>query len=77
VIVGFSRPASEKCPPDVSDAACVKRITIDPAEIESLWGDRQIKIARLSLMFAYFVFTGSFGTLVGLIVLREAKKRTS
>jgi hypothetical protein len=42
-----------------------------------LWGDRQIKIARLSLMFAYFVFTGSFGTLVGLIVLREAKKRAS
>jgi hypothetical protein len=77
VIVGFSRPPSEQCPPSVSDAACVKRITIDPAEIESLWGDRQIKIARLSLMFAYFVFTGSFGTLVGLIVLREAKKRAS
>jgi len=76
VIVGFTRPANDKCPPDVSHAVCVKRVTTDPAEIESLWGDRRIKVARLSLMFAYFLFTGAFGTLVGLVVLREAKKRT-
>lgn len=75
VIVGFTRPANTKCPPDISDATCVKNVTTDPAEIASVWGDRQIRIARLALMFAYFLFTACFGTLVGLIVLREAQKR--
>jgi hypothetical protein len=75
VIVGFFRPENDKCPPNISDAKCVKNVSIDPAEIASVWGDRQIRIARLSLMFAYFLFTGCFGTLVGLLVLREAQKR--
>jgi hypothetical protein len=71
-IVGFTRPPNKPpCTAEVSDAQCIKLVTFDLAEIESYWGDGRIRLARLSLIFAYLLFTGSFGALVGLIVLRE------
>lgn len=73
-LVGFTRPTNkEPCTAEVSDAECIKLVTFDPAAIESHWGDGRIRVARLSLIFSYLLFTGSFGALVGLIVLRERK----
>jgi hypothetical protein len=71
-VVGFSRPIKPPCTAEVSDAECIKRITFDTSVIESFWGDRRIRIAKLSLMLAYLLFTGAFGALIGLIVLRES-----
>lgn len=73
-VVGFVRPDKPPCPKEVSDAQCIKMVTLDPAEIAAFWGDRQIRLAKLSLTFSYLLFTGSFGALVGLVVLREALK---
>ncbi len=70
-IVGFSRPTRPPCTAEVSDETCIKLVTLDPVEIESFWGSSQVRLARLSLIFSYLLFTGSFGGLVGLIVLRE------
>lgn len=70
-VVGFTRPTRHPCTAEVSDAQCIKFVTTDPAEIASFWGDRQVRLATLSLIFSYLFFTGSFGTLVGLIVLRD------
>ena len=70
-IVGFARPTTPPCPADVSDAECIKRLTLNPSIIASFWGDRQVRIATLLLIFLYLFFTGSFGTLIGLIILRE------
>lgn len=73
-VVGFTKPPDKPpCLPDDSDAQCIKRLTFDPAIIESYWGGGRIRLARLSLIFSYLLFTGSFGALVGLVVLRERK----
>jgi len=74
-VVGFTRPLRPPCTAEVSDAECIKAVTTDPSAIASFWGDRQIKIATLSLMFSYILFTSSFGTLVGLLVLKESKRQ--
>jgi serine/threonine protein kinase len=66
-IVGFIRPTTPPCPPEVSDAECIKRITFDPSAIDSFWGDRQVRIAKLSFIFSYLCFTTSVGLLIGLI----------
>lgn len=77
VIVGFSRPVKPPCTQEISDEECIKRVTMDPASISSFWGDGQIRMARLSLMFSYLAFTGSFGLLVGLVVLKEGLRRSA
>lgn len=71
-VVGFTKPNKELCM-EVSDAECIELLTFNPAAIESYWGDGRIRLARLSLIFSYLLFTGSFGALVGLVVLRERK----
>ncbi len=70
-VVGYSRPIKPPCTAEVSDAECIRKITFDPSAIESFWGDRQIRVARLLLTLAYLTLTGSFGSLVGLLLLRE------
>lgn len=71
LIVGFSRPKKPPCTEEVSDRECLKLVTLDPAEIEAFWGERQVRLARLSLIFSYLFFTGSFGMLIGLLILKE------
>jgi len=73
-VVGFTRPVKPLCTAEISNAECIKLVTTDPAEIASFWGDRQVQLARLSLIFSYLLFTGSFGTLIGLIILREGQE---
>ena len=70
-LAGFSRPNRPPCTEEVSDAACIKLISSNPANIESFWGDRQIRVAKIALIFSCLLFTGSFGALVGLVVLRS------
>lgn len=75
-LVGFVRPHRPPCPEEVSDAECIKRLTLNESEIESFWGDKQVRIARLSLVSAYLFLTGSFPVLVALLLLRgEIRKR--
>lgn len=74
-IVGFTRPDKPPCTVDVSDSDCIKRITLDTSAIESFWGDRAVRLATLSLSLAYLAFTGSFGALIGLVLLKENSMR--
>lgn len=70
-VVGFSRPDKPPCTAGVSDSECLKLVTINPTAIEAFWGEGQVRAARLSLIFSYLLFTGSFGMLVGLTILKE------
>lgn len=76
-VVGFTRPNRPPCTEEVSDAACIELITSNPAAIESFWGDRRIRIAKIALMFSYLLFTSSFGAMVGLVVLQERFKKST
>lgn len=73
-LVGFVRPVKPPCEDSISDVECIARITLDDTEIQSYWGSFQIRIATISLLFPYLAFTGSFGLLVGLLLLKEYLK---
>jgi hypothetical protein len=73
-VVGFARPDKPPCSAEISDAACVKLLTLDTSEIESFWGDKQIRLAKVLLIIIYLLFTGSFGAIIGLIVIRDKVK---
>lgn len=77
VVVGFTRPIKAPCPADISDAACVELLTLDITEIESFWGDRQIRVAKGLLIVTYLAFTGSFGAIIGLTLIRDKVKSQS
>jgi hypothetical protein len=69
-LVGLRDPHTPPCE-KVGKAECIKLITMDPAKIESHWGDDNIASARLALVFSYLAFTSGFGFLVGMLVLRQ------
>ena len=70
-VVGFVRPNRPPCTEEISDAECIKYLTFDPARIESFWGDRQVRIAKICLVLTYVALISSFGVLVGLLVLKQ------
>jgi hypothetical protein len=70
-LVGFKRPVRPPCTAEVSDAECIQKITLDEAAIASFWGDAQIRRAALSLTLAYLLFMGTFGVMIGLLLLRD------
>jgi hypothetical protein len=75
-VVGWSRQPSCKCGPELSDAQCITDVTtFNPASIDTCWGDRNVRFAKLSLILSYLVFTGGFGGLVGLATLRAGRRR--
>ena len=73
-VVGFTRPNKPPCSAEISDAACLKLLTLDTSEIESFWGDKQIRLAKGLLIITYLLFTGAFGAIIGLIVIRDKVK---
>jgi hypothetical protein len=70
-IVGFVRPVKPPCTEEISDAECIKYLTFDQSRIASFWGDRQVRLAELSLILTYVALTSSFGFLVGLFILKD------
>jgi hypothetical protein len=75
-LIGFKRLVTSPCPPSMSDAECIKRVTAEESKIAEVWGDTQIRVARLVLLGSYFLATGSFGLLVGLLVLKGSLPAT-
>lgn len=75
VIIGLSRVQGCECPPKDSDVACLAKLTLEPAAVESCWGSRPIRLIRLALSMAYLMLTGGFAALVGLLLLQEESRR--
>jgi hypothetical protein len=73
-LVGFSRPKTAPCPARISNATCIKTLTFDRTKIVDFWGESGVRLAGLSLLGSYFLVTGAFGTLVGLLLLRENRR---
>lgn len=70
-LVGFVRPDRPPCTSEMSDAECIKHLTLSVEAVESFWGSGQIRIAKIALIFPYLIFTGAFGMLIGLLLLRD------
>jgi len=71
-LVGFSRPVRPPCTADISDSECIKHLSFNTSRIESFWGDRPIRLARLSLILSYLSFMSGFGLLVGVLMLQQS-----
>jgi hypothetical protein len=76
--VGIVRPTPDPLCAGMSDSACIeKKLSFNPIEIESYWGDKQVKLSELLLTLTYVGFLATFGFLVGLLVLRQSLTRTT
>lgn len=77
LVVGGPRPDSRlpgcPCTPEESDVSCVTGISFERVKI--CWGDRQVKRAERALTLAYLFLTGSFGALIGLLLLQEESRK--
>lgn len=77
IVVGLSRPEppprSCGCEPGQDDVECLREIGL--ANADKCWGHRQVVYGRLALTFSYLFLTGSFGALIGLLLLQEGTKR--
>jgi hypothetical protein len=70
--VGMFRPLPDQLCSGLSDAACIQRkLSFNPAEIESYWGDKQIRFSELILIVTYTLLLSTFGTMIGLLVVRQ------
>lgn len=69
-LVGFDRPPTDGCQ-GLSASSCITRLSFNPSRIADHWGDRQLQFAGLSLLLAYFITTGAFGSMIGLVLLRD------
>lgn len=74
VVIGFERLAGCDCPPVMSNAQCLKQ-NLDPARVERCWDARVVRSFELLLTLAYLTLIGGFATLIGLLTLRDVKRR--
>jgi hypothetical protein len=77
VVVGFVRLDSCHCAKDSSALQCVENLSLFPGAIESCWGSVQVNASKLLLCLFYLAATGSFGAIIGLIVLRSTNRTPS
>jgi phosphate/sulfate permease len=77
-ILGAQRVQGEPCdcPPKIPDKLCAQRLGIgNEAAIETCWDPGSILHRRLLLHSSYLIVMGSFGALIGLLLLQgEARK---
>lgn len=71
---GDARALSCGCARELSNAECVKSLSLDPGAIASCWG-RSLRLVRFSLSLSYLLLTGGFGALVGVLLLQEESRR--
>jgi hypothetical protein len=72
IVVGFSRPepplAGCGCEQRQDDVECIREIGF--ANVDKCWG-RKVRRSELVLTLSYLFVTGSFGALIGLLLLQE------
>lgn len=70
-VIGFLKPNEDCCPPKTSDIDCVYKATLDQAKVESCWGPKNVRVAKLALILSYLLFMSSFGLIVGLLLIKD------
>lgn len=73
VVVGLIRLETCGCANDSARLQCVEDLSLFPGAIERCWGSLQVGLSKAYLSLLYLLVTGSFGAIIGLIVLRGTK----
>lgn len=71
-LIGFTRKETCQCESISTDAECIKRLSLDVAQIETCWNTG---LSRPILQFSYLLLTGGFASLVGLLLLQMEARR--
>ena len=74
LLVGWFRANSGacRCPPEMTALDCVEQNSLDPRRVASCW--KYLPLFEVVLTLQYLVLLGGFGTLVGLLLLREEEE---
>lgn len=73
--IGFGRPNKPPCV-DLAPAACISdHLTFNPIRIETYFGSNQVFYGEIVLELLYLLFTGCFGVLVAILLLRDEKEK--
>jgi|SRR6185295_16323589 len=75
VVIGLVK-LNSCCKDASSNLECVEELSLFPGAIESCWGSQQVGLSKAYLSLLYLIATGSFGAIIGLIVLKTSKRAT-
>lgn len=70
-----TRPIKPPCTADISDSACIRRLTLDPSSVRGFWGDRQVTIGQAAILATYVPFICSLGAAVGIAASLQRKQK--
>jgi hypothetical protein len=74
--VGWNRLPTCICR-ESADALCIAQtLTLNPAQVESCWGSRSVRVAEVLLQINYLLVIASFGVLTGLVLLRDVARES-
>ena len=75
--IGFNQSADSIClERKKSLPTCIaEELTFNPARVEAVYPENEIRLVKLLLSSGYLALMGSFGLLIGLLVLRETRRR--
>jgi hypothetical protein len=71
VIGGAGRLSTCGCEQQASDKQCIRELSFLPGAVESCWGSSPVRINELILVLLYLATTACFGTLIGLIMIKD------
>jgi hypothetical protein len=74
-IVAGDRLPTCPCDAAISKIECVQRLGARPGGVSRCWSDEAAKWVSLALFASYFLLTGGFGALIGLLMLQKAAKQ--
>lgn len=63
------------CPPELQDVPCLRRLGAGDEGVARCWSDKAKKRVSLALFGSYFLLTGGFGAMIGLLMLQKAAKQ--
>lgn len=70
-VIGYARAETCPCPPELSDAECIKALSFDPSRIQTCWGDSRVRASHLLLSLLYLLVMGGFASLIALLLLGD------
>lgn len=63
---------ASSCSQAESDAQCITNLTFNETRIAGCWGDTNVRVATLAILFSYLATTSFFGAIVGCLLIPTA-----
>lgn len=74
-VVAGERLSTCPCAAATPDVECIRQLGAGPGGVSRCWSDKAARRIWLGLFASYFLLTGGFGALIGLLLLQKAAKQ--